>query len=139
VETNVDIVSAEVVDAAYHLHKGLGPGLLESVYEQLLAKDLARRGLVVERQRVVPFEYDGLVFEGGLKVDLLVNECLVVEVKAVEKLHPVHERQTYTYLRLMNLQVALLLNFGALLMKDGIHRIVNGYRPTPQSMLRIKS
>jgi GxxExxY protein len=139
VETNVDVVSAEVLEAAYHLHKGLGPGLLESVYEQLLAKDLARRGLRVERQRVVPFEYDGLVFEAGLKVDLLVNECLVVEIKAVEKLLPVHERQTYTYPRLMDLQVALLLNFGAPLMKDGIHRIVNGYRPTPQSRLRIKS
>jgi GxxExxY protein len=139
VNTNTDVVSAEVVDAAYQLHKGLGPGLLESVYEQLLAKDLARRGLLVERQRVVPFEYDGLTFESQLKVDLLVNECLVVEIKAVEKLHPVYRRQTYTYLRLMNLQVALLLNFGAVLMKDGIHRIVNDYRPTPQSRLRIRS
>lgn len=136
--TNTDIITAEIVDAAYHLHRGLGPGLLESVYERLLAKALARRGLKVERQRTVSFEYDGLAFEGGLTLDLLVNERVVVEVKAVERLHPVHSRQTYTYLRLMELEVALLLNFGAATMKEGTRRIVNGYRPTAHSRLSIE-
>jgi GxxExxY protein len=137
--TNTDIITAEIVDAAYHLHKGLGPGLLESVYERLLAKELVRRGLQVERQRAVPFEYDGLRFDGELKVDLLVNDRVVVELKAVEQIQPVHLRQTFTYLRLLNLEVALLLNFGAPLMKDGIRRIVHNYRPTQQSRLRIHS
>ncbi len=134
-----DVITAEIVDAAYWLHRGLGPGLLESVYERLLAKDLARRGLRVERQRPVTFEYDGLRFDGALTVDLLINEIVVVEVKAVEHLLPVHRRQTFTYLRLMDLQVALLLNFGAPTMKEGISRIVNGYVPDSGSRLRVNS
>lgn len=137
--TNTDIISAEIVDAAYRIHKGLGPGLLESVYERVLARDLRRRGLSVECQRPVSFEYDGLTFEGGLTVDMLVNGVVVVELKAVEKIHPVYRRQTFTYLRLMSLEVGLLLNFGAALMKDGTYRIVNNYRPTPESRLRIST
>lgn len=136
-EKNTDIITAEIVDAAYGLHKELGPGLLESVYERLLAQELERRGLRVERQKPVAFEHDGLRFEGKLVVDLLVNECVVVEIKATEKTLPVHRRQAYTYLRLLDLQVGLLLNFGAATMKAGIRRIVNGYRPSPQSRLRI--
>ena len=136
-EKNTDIITAEIVDAAYRLHKELGPGLLESVYERLLAQELERRGLHVERQKPVAFEHDGLRFEGKLVVDLLVNECVVVEVKATETTLPVHRRQTYTYLRLLDLRVGLLLNFGAATMKSGIRRIVNGYRPSPQSRLRI--
>ena len=136
-EKNTDIITAEIVDAAYTLHRALGPGLLESVYERLLAQELERRGLHVERQKPVAFEHDGLRFEGKLVVDLLVNECVVVEIKATEKTLPVHRRQTYTYLRLLDLQVGLLLNFGASTMKDGIKRIVNGYRPSTESRLRI--
>lgn len=137
--TNTDIITAEIVDAAYKLHKDLGPGLLESVYERLLAKELARRGLKVERQRPVSFEYDGLTLEGGFTVDLLVNESVVVELKAAQKIHPVDQRQLFTYLRILDLEVGLLLNFGDALMKDGIRRIVNGYRPTPESTLRINA
>lgn len=135
-ETNTDVITAEIVDAAYLLHRGLGPGLLESVYETLLAQDLARRSLNVERQRAVRVEYDGLVFDGALTVDLLVNRCVVVELKAVERVLPVHRRQTFTYIRLLDLRVGLLLNFGADLMKDGIFRIVNGYEPSHHSRLR---
>lgn len=135
-ERNTDLVSAEIVDAAYHIHKDLGPGLLESVYERLLANKLVRRGLIVERQREVAFEYDDVLYEGGLFVDLVVNDCVLVEIKAVERVLPVHRRQAFTYLRLLDFQVGLLLNFGAVLMKDGIHRIVNGYRPTAASRLR---
>lgn len=136
-ERNTDIITADIVDAAYGIHRDLGPGLMESVYERLLAKELERRGYHVERQKPVAFEHDGLRFEGKLVVDLLVNDCVVVEVKATEKTLPVHQRQTYTYLRVLDLEVGLLLNFGESTMKSGIRRIVNGYRPSPQSRLRI--
>lgn len=136
-ERNADILSADIVDAAYNIHRELGPGLLESVYEQVLARELTRRGLKVERQKPVTFEFDGMRFENMLTVDLLVNDTVVIEVKAAERNHPVFRRQTFTYLRLLELEVALLLNFGTALMKDGITRIVNGYRPTPESKLRI--
>lgn len=92
----------------------------------------------MERQRPVTFEYDGIVLENAFVVDLLVNGVVVVELKAVEKVHPIHRRQTFTYLRLLGLQVVLLLNFGAPLMKDGIHRIVNRYDPTSHSKIRIE-
>lgn len=136
--TNTDLITAEIVDAAYHLHRALGPGLLESAYERPLAKDLDRRGLMVERQRPVTIEYDGIVLQNAFVVDLLINGVAVVELKAVEKVHPIHRRQTFTYLRLLGLQVGLLLNFGAPLMKDGIHRIVNGYEPTSHSRIGIE-
>jgi iron complex transport system substrate-binding protein len=99
--------------------------LLESVYESLLARDLQRRGLVVERQLSVSFEYDGIYFGKGLRLDLLVNGIVVVEVKSVERLAAVHWRQVLTYIRLMNLPVGLLINFGGATLKEGLHRILN--------------
>jgi GxxExxY protein len=121
----LNIVTGEIVDAAFKLHRGLGPGLLEAVYELVLAKDLERRGLEVLRQFSVPFEYDGLSFENAFRVDLLVDRRVVVEIKSVERTAPVHAKQVLTYLRLMDLPVGLLLNFGAPTMKDGISRIAN--------------
>jgi len=105
-----DPITAEIVDASYTLHVALGPGLLESVYEAILARDLERRGLRVERQKLVSFEYDGMHFEDALRTDLLVNDSVVVEIKSVERLLPVHPKQVLTYLRLLNLQVGLLIN-----------------------------
>ena len=125
-ETKLDDVTGGSVDAAYRLHTGLGPGLLESVYEMVLARDLARRGFQVERQRIIEFEYDGMHFADGFRVDLLVNSCVVVEIKSVERLLPVHPKQLLTYLRLMKLPVGLLINFGAPTLKDGLQRVVNG-------------
>ena len=139
VNQNTDLITAEIVDAAVAIHRGLGPGLLESVYERVLARDLERRGLHVQRQVTVSFEYDGPFFDGGLTLDLLVNDCVVVELKAVEQLLRVHSRQTFTCLRLLEMEVALLLNFGAPTMKEGVRRIVHDYRPTPQSTLRINT
>ena len=110
---NVEEVSAAVVDAAFHLHRDLGPGLLESVYEVVLARMLDRRGLKVERQKTVAFDFDGMHFDDGLRVDLMVEDCLVVELKSVEILAPVHPKQLLTYLRLLNLPLGLLINFGA--------------------------
>jgi GxxExxY protein len=114
-----------IVDEAFHLHKDLGPGLLESVYSTLLALRLTKRGLRVEREKNVVFTYEGVRFDNGLRVDLLVNGSVVVELKSVETLAPVHYKQVLTYLRLMDLRVGLLVNFGAPLLKQGIKRIVN--------------
>ena len=131
----LDDVTGAVVDAAYKLHTRLGPGLLESVYEMILARDLARRGFLVERQRPVSFDYDGLHFQDGFRIDLLVDKC--VEVKSVEQNARVHAKQLLTYLRLLNLQVGLLLNFGAPTAKEGIQRIVNRLSPSASPRLRV--
>lgn len=124
-----DDITGEIVDAALKVHMTLGPGLLESVYETVLAHELVKRGLVVEKQKLVSFEYDGIVIENGLRVDLLVENSVVVELKSVEELAPVHSKQLLTYLRLLNQPVGLLINFGAPTLKEGLHRIVNKYHP----------
>jgi iron complex transport system substrate-binding protein len=130
---DIDEITGEIVDAAYQLHKGLGPGLLESVYELVLTKELLRRGLRVERQKPISFEFNGLYFEDSFRVDLLVEGLVVVELKSVEDLAPVHPKQVLTYLRLLHLPVGLLINFGAPTLKEGLHRVVNHYIPPPSS------
>ncbi|WCJ59529.1 GxxExxY protein [Fontisphaera persica] len=134
---NAEEISAVVVDAAFHIHKELGPGLLESVYEAVLARALERRGLAVQRQKSVAFEYDGMRFEEGLRVDLLVNEVLVIELKSVETLAPVHSKQLLTYLRLLGLSLGLLINFAAPTFKDGCRRINNHHPSFTSSRLRV--
>lgn len=119
-------ISGRIVDAAIHVHSRLGPGLLESVYESTLAYELHKRGLSVERQVPVPVVYDELRFEEGFRADLIVEKAVVVELKSVETLAPVHSKQLLTYLKLLNCRLGLLLNFGAPLLKDGIKRIANG-------------
>lgn len=119
-------ISKVVVDAAYTIHVTLGPGLLESVYETVLCHELRKRGLKVERQVAVPVVYDGLQFEEGFRADIVVENKVVLELKSVEAVHPVHKKQALTYIRLMDIRLGLLLNFGAALMKDGIWRIANG-------------
>ena len=118
-------VSGAVVDAAVRVHQELGPGLLESVYEEILAFELTERGFKVVRQMPVPVVYRSLRFEIGFRADLLVESLVVVELKSVAEISPAHRKQIQTYVRLMNLRVGLLLNFGAALMKDGIVRVVN--------------
>ncbi len=120
-----DRLASVVVDACIHLHRALGPGLLESVYERVLAHELVQRGCHVQKQVSVPITYDGLTFEEGFRADLIVGERLIVELKSVEKLLPVHKKQLLTYLRLSGLRLGLLINFGEELMKTGIHRIIN--------------
>ena len=122
---DVNLITGQIVDAAYRLHTRLGPGLLESVYEAVLARSLEQRGLHVERQKPVSFEFDGMRFEDAFRVDLLVENLVVVELKSVEKLVPVHPKQVLTYLRLLDLPVGLLINFGAATLKDGVRRISN--------------
>jgi len=119
-------ISKEVVDATIHVHRTLGPGLLESVYEMVLEHELTKRGLQVERQVKSPVEYDGLKFDEGFRADMIVDGKVVLELKSVEALTSSHRKQIQTYLRLTGLKLGLLLNFGAALMKDGIVRAVNG-------------
>jgi GxxExxY protein len=126
---HIDDITGIIVDAAVKLHMRLGPGLLESVYQSLLRMQLERRGLAVERHKTIGFELDGLRFERGLRVDLLVEGVVVVELKSVETLAPVHRKQLLTYLRLLNLPVGLLINFGAATLKEGLQRVVNNYTP----------
>jgi GxxExxY protein len=136
---NIEELSAIVVDAAFRLHRDLGPGLLESVYESVLAKLLEERGLHVERQRNVAFDFHGMHFDEGLRLDLLVNGCLIVELKSVENLAPVHAKQLLTYLRLLDLRLGLLINFGAATFKEGVKRIVNDHRDFTSSRLRVNT
>jgi len=115
-----------IVDAAYKVHSTVGPGLLESVYEVILARELENRGLAVVRQHPVRIVYENLVFDEGFRVDLIVEDCVIVELKSVESTVPVHKKQLLTYLRLTNKRLGLLINFGVPLIKDGISRVVNG-------------
>jgi GxxExxY protein len=117
-----------VVDVAVHIHRELGPGLLETVYEVVLAYELRRRGLRVERQIPISVTYDGLKFDEGFRVDLIVEDKVIVELKCVEKLNNAHKKQLLTYLRLADKRLGYLLNFGATLMRDGIIRTANGLR-----------
>ena len=127
--TDVDAISADVVHEAIRIHRELGPGLLESVYEIVLAGALARRGYKVERQKPVDVSYDGMTFEAAFKIDILVEDSLVLELKSVEKLSGAHAKQVLTYLRLIKQPFGLLLNFSGETMKEGIRRLVNDHRP----------
>ncbi len=134
---NVEQLSSVVVDAAFHLHRDLGPGLLESVYEAVLAKLLRDRGLAVARQRIVPIEFAGVRLDEGFRADLVVENALVVELKSVECLAAVHYKQVLTYLRLMQMPLGLLINFGAATFKEGVKRIVNDHHDLAASRLRV--
>jgi GxxExxY protein len=119
-------ISGEIVDAAIHVHSALGPGLLESAYEACLAYELRERGLTVRTQVPLPITYKGIRLEQGYRIDMLVEEAVVVEVKTALGLHPVHEAQLLTHLKLSGHRLGLLLNFYVPLMRDGIKRMVNG-------------
>lgn len=121
-------IAKTVIDAAYKIHVRLGPGLLESVYESILAYELKKRGLRVVRQVPVPVIYDELQFEEGFRADLIVEEMVIIELKSVESIRPVHKKQLLTYLRLTDRRLGLLINFGEGLIKDGIYRIANGLK-----------
>ena len=122
---NEDEIGAHVVDAAINIHRKLGPGLLESVYEVVLAKELDKRGLKVERQVPIAIKYDGLLFKEGFRADIIVQRMVIIELKCVRKLTNAYKKQLLTYLRLSNMRLGYLLNFSEALMKHGIIRIVN--------------
>ncbi len=123
----IDEITGIIIDRSIKIHRDLGPGLLESVYEAILEKELLTKGLYVEKQKPIDFIYDGIEFSEGFRIDLLVERTVILELKSVEILAPVHSKQLLTYLKLTNLPVGLLLNFGAPVMREGIHRIVNNY------------
>ena len=124
---NENEISKVVVDAAIEVHRTLGgPGLLESVYQEALAWELIDRGLKVEREKQVPLQYKNQFLATSLKIDLLVDETVIVECKATSEYNPIFESQTLTYLRLTGLKLGLVINFGERLVKNGIHRVVNG-------------
>jgi GxxExxY protein len=119
-------IGAVVIDAALKVHTALGPGLPESAYEACLAHELAKRGRPVRRQVVQPVRYDNIVVEGGYRIDILVDDCVVIEAKAVEMLLPIHGTQLLSYLRFGDYRLGFLLNFHVLHMRDGIRRLANG-------------
>ncbi len=116
------------VDTAIALHRELGPGLMESVYETVLAHELQQRGLTVERQVSIPIRYKDMVFDDAFRADLLVDDKVIIELKSVEQISKAHRKQIQTYLRLADRRLGYIFNFGAALMKDGIVRAVNGLK-----------
>jgi GxxExxY protein len=126
---DVDAISADVVDEAIRIHRELGPGLLESVYETVLAGALARRGYKIDRQKAVDIRFDGMTFAAAFRVDIQIDDSLIIEIKSVERLNGAHAKQLLTYLRLLRQPLGLLLNFSGETMKEGIRRLVNNHRP----------
>jgi len=124
-EKNENEIGSIIVDTAVNLHEDIGSGLLENVYEIILMKLLSEKGLFVQRQVSIPIEYKGEHFEEGFRVDLFVEGKVIIELKSVERIIPAHTKQLLTYLKLTNTKLGYILNFGAELMKYGIHRIVN--------------
>ena len=123
---DIEELASIAIDCGLRLHRDLGPGLLESVYEAILAAQLSRVGLAVERQKILPVEFDGVALADGFRIDLLVEGQLIIEVKSVERLTPVHSKQLLTYLRLTRQPVGLLMNFGGETFREGLKRVVNG-------------
>jgi GxxExxY protein len=119
-------LSSKIIETAIEIHRRLGPGLLESVYQIILAHELTKRGFQVEREVAIPVVWDNLRFELGFRADLIVNNLIVVELKSVESLVPVHEKQVLTYLRITQKKLGLLINFGEETLKDGVRRVIHG-------------
>ena len=130
---DIDRITGDVLDVAIRIHRDLGPGLLESVYETVLAGKLAAMGYRVERQRPVDIEFEGMRFAAAFRIDLLVDERLILEIKSIDQLSPVHAKQLLTYLRLTKQPVGLLINFGGETLKEGVRRLVNNHYPLSAS------
>jgi GxxExxY protein len=122
----INELSYKIISAAIEVHRELGPGLLESIYEQCLIQELQDRGLSVKSQVMVPVSYKGKVLAGQLRLDMMVEDTIIAEVKAIEQIHPAHRAQLLTYLRLTDRRLGLLMNFNEELMKHGIERVING-------------
>lgn len=132
---DIDAITGDVVSVAIRLHRELGPGLLESAYEMVLAGKIASKGCHVARQRAVDIQFDGLRFSAAFKIDLLVDERLLLEIKSVERLNAAHAKQLLTYRRLTGQPVSLLINFGGATLKEGLRRLVNDYSPSASPRL----
>ncbi|HEX8262878.1 MAG TPA: GxxExxY protein [Allosphingosinicella sp.] len=134
---DIEELARLTIDCGLRIHKEVGPGLLEAVYEAILASSLLKLGIKADRQVPIGIEYDGLVFAEGFRADLLVDDRLIVEVKSVDRLMPVHGKQVLTYLRLTGRPLGVLLNFGGATLREGIRRIVNNHTDVGSSRLRV--
>ena len=132
---SLDTISGAVLDLSIKMHRDLGPGLLESVYETVLAGKLAKLGYSVDRQRPVDIEFEDMRFEAAFRIDLLVNATLLIEIKSVERLNAAHAKQLLTYLRLTKQPLGLLINFGGATLREGFRRLVNNYDPSASPRL----
>ena len=126
---DIDQISKIIVESAVIIHRTLSPGLLESVYQTCLTYELTQRGLSVQCEVPLPIEYAGITLESGYRIDMLVENCIIIENKSVEQLLPIHEAQLLTYLKLKKCWLGFLLNWNSVLMKDGIRRLVSGQKP----------
>jgi len=131
----MNAITEQIIGAAMEVHRAIGPGLLESAYEVCLVYELRERGYRIEQQKPLPVVYKGVQLDCGYRLDMVVNECVIVEIKAVEKLTTVHEAQLLSYLRLLNCRVGLLLNFHCAMLKNGIRRIVNDFPSSANSAI----
>lgn len=129
-EEKLNRISGEIINAAMKVHSALGPGLLESAYQACLLHELQKRNMKVSSQCEMPIVYDNVSLDVGYRLDLLVDNCVIVELKAVEKINPIHEAQLLSYLKISNLQLGLLINFNVLHLKEGLKRIVNNFGRT---------
>jgi GxxExxY protein len=134
---DIEELATTAIDCGFHIHKELGPGMLESVYETILEFTLKERGVSVQRQVAVPVTYRGIVLPEAFRADLIVEGMLVIEIKSVERNAPIHSKQLLTYLRLLEQPVGLLMNFGCETFRDGLKRVVNRYKPFAPSRLRV--
>ena len=134
---DLEELARSAVDCGFKIHNELGPGLLESVYEALLAAKLMAARVRVDRQMPIPIEYDGVILAEGFRADLVIEGRLIVEIKSVEQIAPVHSKQLLTYLRVTKQPLGLLMNFGAAIFRDGVKRIVNGHTNFASSRLRV--
>lgn len=133
----VEQIVAVAVDCGLKIHQQVGSGLLESAYEAILARALEKRGLVIERQKLIPIHFDDLIIDNGFRADILINGEVLIELKSIDRLAPVHSKQVLTYLRFLNLPIGLLMNFGGETFKDGLRRIVNNHTAINGSPLRV--
>lgn len=129
-------ITGIIVDTSIDIHRRLGPGLLEAIYRDVLAHELRKRGLCALTEQPVPLYWDGVLFELAYRADLLVEDRVIVELKSAERIAPAHLKQLLTYLRVADKRVGLLINFGAVLLKDGIHRVVNRLDESPPQRAR---
>jgi iron complex transport system substrate-binding protein len=134
---DIDVASGDVLDLSLRIHRNLGPGLLESVYETVLAGKLAAAGYRVDRQKPIDIMFEDMRFDAAFRIDLLVYNRLLVEIKSVERLNAAHGKQLLTYLRLTGQSVGLLINFGGATLKEGVRRIVNDHKPSASPRLRV--
>ena len=126
---NIEETGKIIIDSAFKVHQALGPGLLESAYQSCLVYELVNRGLKVACEVTLPIQYDGHYLDAGYRIDMLVEDCIIIENKAVDQLQPIHEAQLLTYLKLKGCWLGYLFNWNTLRMKDGIKRLVNGPKP----------